>query len=114
MPEPRTEAYSITALSKLFNLFDGYYDLDRIGLARFLEGMNLLEQENREGLETFAKYAKWSFAISFLEMLNAWQWFLAGIILSRQAYLPAQTMQMYYYSIFFSYRSFLLDSGENK
>jgi hypothetical protein len=40
-------------------------------------------------------------------MINAWQWFFSGALLSRQTYLPAQALQMWYYSIFFSSMSFL-------
>jgi hypothetical protein len=55
---------------------------------------------------------KWSFTVSYLELSNALEWFLAGILLHSKAYLPAQIMQMYYYSIFFSCGSFLAAHGK--
>jgi hypothetical protein len=107
MPDPRTEAYDIDVLSELLTQFDGYYNLNIPDLANFLIDLELLEEGNRIGIQVFAKYVKWSFTVSFVEAINAWQWLLAGVLLSRQAQLPAQTIQMYYYSIFFSFRSFL-------
>ena len=107
MPNDRSKTYNTASLSALFSKLNGYYNLDNRALARLLLKWDLLEDNNRKDTQIVASYMKWSFTVSFLQLLNAWQWFLAGILLGRQTYMPAQIMQMYYYSIFFSYGSFL-------
>jgi len=73
---------------------------------------NLLEDKNRTDDKIAWSFLKWSFTTSFLELLNSLQWFMSGIFLQRAAYLPAQFLQQYYYSIFFSYGSFLALHGK--
>ncbi|UKO99956.1 hypothetical protein [Nostoc sp. UHCC 0870] len=107
MYEHRSTTFNFKTLSASFNKYKGYYNLDNLNLGNALETWNLLEETNREDINIIANYQKWSFTASFLQMLNAWQWFFSGILLGRQAYLPAQILQMYYYSIFFSYGAFL-------
>ncbi|MBD2625523.1 hypothetical protein [Trichormus variabilis] len=107
MNEGRTTPVEFKILLERFNLLDGYDNLANDQLGKTLEGWNLLEENNRKKEQVIASYQKWSFTTSFLQMINAWQWFFSGVLLGRQAYLPAQSMQMYYYSIFFSYGAFL-------
>jgi hypothetical protein len=107
MSGDRTNTFSFKSLSKSFNELEGYHNLSNLDLGNALESWNLLEEEHRQNDSVIANYQKWSFTASFLQLINAWQWFFSGVLLGRQAYLPAQTMQMYYYSIFFSYGSFL-------
>jgi len=95
-----------------FNDIEGYYNLYNDALASQLKELNLLgitktEENKVDDIEKIAIYKKWSFSVSFLQMLNAWQWFFAGILLQRNSYLTTQAMQMYYYAIFFSCGSFL-------
>jgi len=73
---------------------------------------DLLDEHNRKNATIAWSYLKWSLTTSFLELMNSLQWFISGILLERSAYLPAQTMQQYYYSIFFSYGSFLAIHGK--
>jgi hypothetical protein len=107
MPDSRTEAYETEMLSQLFNSARGYQALDNRSLGSELIALNLLEEKNRRNPETIARFIVCSFTVSFLMLVNAWQWFLGGITLQRQIYLPAQYLQMLYYSIFFSCKSFL-------
>jgi len=88
-------------------MYPGYYDLSNRDLGNLLESCNLLEEECRQDDAVIANYQKWSFTASFLQLINAWQWFLSGVLLGIHACLPAQAMQIYYYSISFSYGSFL-------
>lgn len=107
MSGDRTTALSFKLLSESFNELEGYYNLANSDLGVALESWDLLEEEHRKNDAVITNYKRWSFTASFLQLINAWQWFFSGVLLGRQAYLPAQTMQMYYYSIFFSYGSFL-------
>jgi len=102
-----TTTFSFDHLSKIFNMYPGYYDLSNRDLGNLLESCNLLEEECRQDDAVIANYQKWSFTASFLQLINAWQWFLSGVLLGIHACLPAQAMQIYYYSISFSYGSFL-------
>lgn len=76
-------------------------------LARAIVDWDLLDEKSQTNSLTIAGYIKWSFTTSFLQLVNAWQWFFAGILLKKQTSLLAQETQMYYYSIYFSYGSFL-------
>lgn len=107
MNQDRTTIFPFNAVLEIFNDFGGYYNLSNSDLSNELENLNLLDSNNREKKETVEKYQRWALTASFLQLLNAWQWFFSGVLLSRQACLPAQTMQMYYYSIFFAQGSFL-------
>lgn len=108
MNEYRTYPFSSQELYKTFHTLGGYIDIDNQGLAMTLRELNLLHSEtNRKNKENLKIYQQWSFTASFLQMINAWQWFFSGVLLGRQAYLPSQTIQMYYYSIFFCYGAFL-------
>jgi hypothetical protein len=107
MSGDRTTTFNFELLSNIFNELEGYCDLSNYDLGNALESWNLLEEGYRQDGAVIANYLKWSFTTSFLQLINAWQWFFSGVLLGRQAYLPAQTMQMYYYSIFFSCGSFL-------
>ena len=107
MSGDRCKTFDFATLSDLFNTLHGYYELNNASLAETIQEWNFLEDSNRQGAQIVARYMKWSFTVSFLELLNAWQWFLGGILLGRQVYMPAQVMQMYYYSIFFSCGAFL-------
>lgn len=107
MDADRTTAFSFKLISENFNKLQGYCNLANSDLGNRIESWNLLEQGNRKSDIFVKEYQKWSVTVSFLQLINAWQWFFSGVLLDRQAYLPAQTMQMYYYSIFFSYGSFL-------
>ncbi|MDM9583295.1 hypothetical protein [Nostoc sp. GT001] len=113
MPEYQEKILTFKTLLRDFNEVKGYYNLNNDELASQLQQMKLLG-ENYDAVENkifdeeiIAAYKKWSFTVSFLQMINAWQWFFAGILLGRQSYLTTQVMQMYYYAIFFSYGSFL-------
>jgi hypothetical protein len=104
----KTETFSLNTLSDLFNSLHGYYNLSGSDLSLELVKWNLLDESNqKDELVVVPRYVKWSFSASFLQLVNAWQWFLAGILLGRQVHMPAQVMQMYYYAIFFSYGAFL-------
>lgn len=108
----RETTFTFKKLSSEFNELRGYYNLNNNDFASQLKLLKLLgeepEKENKvDNQEIIAIYNKWSFTVSFLQMLNAWQWFFAGILLERNSYLTTQAMQMYYYAIFFSYGSFL-------
>lgn len=107
MSENRTTSFCFESLSKSFNGLEGYWNLDNSDIGNALKSWDFLKEENRENEEIIASYQKWSFTASFLQLINAWQWFFSGLLIGRQADLPAQMMQMYYYSIFFSYGSFL-------
>src|SRR5690242_5878247 len=107
MHQYRSHTFDFQSLLSTFNNENGYYDLSNSDIAYTLKNLNLLEEDNRKDENCIKIYKRWSFTASFLQMLNAWQWFFSGILLGRQANLPAQTMQMNYYSIFFSYGSFL-------
>lgn len=97
----------MNALSGAFNELGGYYDKGNRELAFALVDWDLLDEKVRLDPRIVASYMKWSFTSSFLQLINAWQWFCAGITLSRNAYLPAQETQMNYYAIFFAYGSLL-------
>lgn len=101
----REETINFELISKIFNGKKGYFDLPNSDLGQLLISWNL--EENGEDETIISNYIKWSFTASFLQLINAWQWFFSGIILGRQGNFPAQTMQMNYYSIFFSYGAFL-------
>lgn len=107
MSGDRTTTFPFDLISQKFNELEGYDNASNFDLGNALESWKLLEEERRQDDEVVANYLGWSFTASFLQLINAWQWFFSGVLLGRQAYLPAQTMQMYYYSIFFSYGSFL-------
>lgn len=108
----RSKPISSPTLSELFPLVGGYYEMGNDELAGALLQWDLLEETSRRNEVTAWSYLKWSFTTSFLELLNALQWFASGILLERSSYFPAQTMQQYYYSIFFSYGSFLAIHGK--
>jgi hypothetical protein len=103
----RTKAFAIKELSKQFSRVGGYLDLINHDLADFLLSLNLLDQNRRNDPNVALAFAHWSFSVSLLQLVNAWQWFFAGVAIETRNYLPAQAMQMFYYSIFFSYGSFL-------
>lgn len=107
MSDKRSEALSTDTLSSLFNSLHGYYDSSGWDLSLALVNWDLLDENNQKDELVIARYIKWSFSVSFLELVNAWQWFLAGTLLGNQAHMPAQIMQMYYYAIFFSCDAFL-------
>jgi len=96
----------------LFNELEGYYVWGNRELAMELLKWNLVEEKNQKDEGLSYSFLKWSFTVSYLELINALQWFSAGILLHRKAYLPSQIMQMYYYSIFFSSGSFLAAHGK--
>ena len=98
----RSRPFASDKLHWLFNELSGFYDRGNQELVRSLLHWNLLEEKNRADEKLAYSFLKWSFTVSYLELINALQWFSAGLFLHRKAYLPAQTMQMYYYSIFFS------------
>lgn len=108
----RETTFEFSRLLSEFNKLEGYYNLSNDILASELKELNLLgenlEAENKVyDPKKIYIYKKWSFTFSFMQMLNAWQWFFAGIVLQRNSHLKSQAMQMYYYSIFFAYGSFL-------
>lgn len=108
----RSRPFASDKLHWLFNELSGFYDWGNQELVRSLLHWNLLEEKNRTDEKLAYSFLKWSFTVSYLELINALQWFSAGLFLDRKAYLPAQTMQMYYYSIFFSCGSFLAAHGK--
>lgn len=114
MPESakRSTPIRIATLLQFFNEVDGYYEMVNDELASTLLRWELLEDSNRSSAGRPWSFLKWSLTVSFLEMMNALQWFASGILLQRLAYLPAQVQQQYYYSIFFSYGSFLAIHGK--
>ncbi|MTJ52969.1 hypothetical protein FJR38_10075 [Anabaena sp. UHCC 0253] len=100
----RETTFEFTKMLSEFNKLEGYCNLNNDTLASQLKELNLLgenlEAENKVYDEAkIAIYKKWSFTFSFMQMLNAWQWFFAGILLQRNSHLNNQAMQMYYYSI---------------
>ncbi len=105
--DDRYLAWPMSDSHELFAQVDGYYPADSLSLQRTLEEMHLLDEAARSQPQTIATYIKWSYTTSFMMMLNAWQWFLSGILVGRQACLPAQVQHLNYYSTFFSYCSFL-------
>lgn len=104
---PNGTAFSQSELENLFNQVDGYCNLGNTDLYNQLIAWELLEGSNRTKPQVVASYVKWSFTASFLMMVNAWQWFLSGILLARQGFMLPQVSQLHYYSILFSYESFL-------
>lgn len=112
MCNDRTKTFDFNMLSSLFNKFNGYYDAVNEQLFGTLVHWDLIDEKNRNDEAIVYGFMKWSFTVSFLKLINSFQWFLAGVLLERTAVFPAQVMQMYYYSIFFSYGSFL--SGQGK
>lgn len=113
MSEYRETVFTFKTLLREFNELEGYCNLNNDELASELQRMKLLGEDNNAKYnmiydkKIITSYKKWSFTVSFLQMINAWQWFFAGILLGRQSCLTTQIMQMYYYAIFFSYGSFL-------
>jgi hypothetical protein len=110
--DDRETTFEFTKLLSEFNNLEGYYNLSNTMLASELKELTLLGEnlkaENKvSDTDKIYIYKKWSFTFSFMQMLNAWQWFFAGILLQRNSHLKTQAMQMYYYSIFFAYGSFL-------
>lgn len=103
----RSRAIPTSQLICLLGSVEGYYNLCNDDLQNLLVRLELLNEKRRFSRDVVASFVKYSFSISFLMMINAWQWFLAGILLGRHSYLPAQVQHLYYYSTFFSYRSFL-------
>lgn len=103
----RTITFHFKSLLKSFNELHGYYNLANSDLGNLLEQCNLLEESNRDDDTTVEIYQKWSFTVSFLQLVNAWQWFFSGILLGRQACLPSQIIQMYYFNIFFLWSFFV-------
>ena len=103
----RSRPFASDKLHWFFNELSGYYDWGNQELEGSLLRWNLLEEKNRTDEKLAYSFLKLSFTVSYLELINALQWFSAGLLLKRKAYLPAQTLQMYYYSIFFSCGSFL-------
>jgi hypothetical protein len=112
LPTNREEPFASGTLTRLFIELSGYYDLGNEELAGILLRWNLLEERNRTDINLAYDFVKWSLTVSFLELVNSLQWFLAGVLLHRLARFPAQVMQLYYYSIFFSYGSFLAAHGK--
>jgi hypothetical protein len=100
------------SLTEFFTEAGGYPPLGNEELGVTLVKWDLLQEENRNDPTSALRYLHWSLATSFLEWLNAIQWLAAGFVLQKTAYLPAQVLQSYYYSIFFSYGSFLALHGK--
>lgn len=91
----------------IFEKTCAYLDLNNDGLANMAVHWNLLDSKNLQDNSIISSYLPWSYTVSFLYMVNAWQWFFSGVLLSRQTYLPAQILQTWYYSKFFASLSFL-------
>lgn len=108
----RTKPISFATLSQFFRQVGGYYNMGNEELDRALLQWDLLDDANRRDEQIVWSFLKWSLTASFLQMMNALEWFAAGIVLKRSSYLPAQMMQSYYYSIYFSYGSFLALQGK--
>lgn len=108
----RAKPFDFNILSSLFNEFDGYYDAVNQQLFETLVHWDLLDENNRKDKAIAYSFMKWSLTVSFLKLINSFQWFLAGVLLDRTDVFPAQVMQMYYYSIFFSSGSFLSSQGK--
>jgi len=111
-PTARTKPISFAELSDFFRQVGGYYEMGNEGLDRALLQWKLLDEASRQDEKTARSFLKWSLTASFLQLMNALEWFASGVLLRRSSYLPAQTMQSYYYSIFFSYGSFLAIHGK--
>jgi hypothetical protein len=103
----RDQAFLPDQLASFFSDANGYENLCNTGLADKLLRFNLSESDNYKNPAIISSFVRWSFSVSFLMMLNAWQWFLAGISLGRQSFVPTQIMHLYYYSIFSASRAFL-------
>jgi hypothetical protein len=108
----RNKPIATDRLCWFFNELKGFYNWGNQELQGSLWRWNFLEEQHRTDEQLAYSFLKWSFTVSYLELINALQWLSAGVLLYRKAYLPAQTMQMYYYSIFFSYGSFLAAHGK--
>ena len=108
----RNKPLAADRLHWFFNELQGFYNWGNQELQGALWRWNFLEEQNRTDEQLAHSFLKWSFTVSYLELINSLQWLSAGILLYRQAYLPAQTMHMYYYSIFFSCGSFLAAHGK--
>lgn len=111
-PDSRNAPIPFVDPTQLFQELGGYYEMGNQDLAGSLERWELLEDANRNNPERARNFLRWSITASFLHLANALQWFVAGLLLERASYLPAQTMQQEYYSIFFSYGSFLALHGK--
>lgn len=107
MPVFQNEAIQSNDQLELFSKFGGYLDLNNDDLQYEMISWELANQENLGNHEIVFKYIPWCFSASFLQMINAWQWFFSGVLLSQQCYLPAQSLQCWYYATFFSSVSFL-------
>lgn len=114
MCKKRSVPLSFKSLSQLFNDVEGYYYMGNEELENNLLRWNLLDEKNQKDVQTVYSFMKWSFTISFLEMINSWQWLLAGVTIANNVNLPAQMMQLYYYSIFFSSASILSALGKGR
>ncbi len=103
----RFNALSKKEMLSLFCTVDGYADGQNDTLYCFIEKLKLTVGENNVKAELLHDYAKVMYAISFLEMINAWQWFLTAQHTREFSASTAQRIQNEYYSIFFSMLSYL-------
>lgn len=110
--DKRSVPLAYSTLSEFFETAGGYYEMGNEELAGTLLRWDLLEARNRTEAKTAWSFLRWSLTASFLQLMNAFQWFLSALLLERSSYLPAQTMQQHYYSIFFSFGSFLALHGK--
>lgn len=112
LSDNRNTPITYATLSEVFKQVGGYYEMGNEELAGTLLRWELLEEPNRNNAEIVWSFLNWSLTASFLQLMNAFQWLMSALLLQRSSYLPAQTMQQYYYSIFFSYGSFLALHGK--
>ncbi len=108
----RTTLISLANLSALFKVVGGYFSLSNRELRESLIDWDISRTGAQKDKETIVKFIKWSFSASFLQLVNAFQWFLAGLTLNTLGRFPAQYLQMYYYAIFFASGSFLSAYGK--
>lgn len=108
----RASPITSTSLSEIFRRAGGYLPMGNQELAGSLLRWKLLDPSNRANPEISVRFLRWSLTASFLQLLNSMQWLMSGIVLQRSLTFPAQTLQQYYYSIFFSCRSFLAAHGK--
>jgi len=59
----------------LFNDCGGYFNRNNEDLQSIMIKWNLKEEDNLKNSKIALLYIPWCFSVSFLQMINAWQWF---------------------------------------
>jgi hypothetical protein len=79
----RSKPIATDRLCWFFNELKGFYNWGNQELQGSLWRWNLLEEQHRTDEQLAYSFLKWSFTVSYLELINALQWLSAGILLYR-------------------------------